>query len=167
MNEENGKMNVVKRKGYLIEVVLWSIAFPGFGQLMNGKMVKGILFILLELLINMNAYLNLIIKYSFTGEFEKAIAVSNNQWALFYPCVFAFAIFDSYVDGIKMTGKEPAPYIGIPFVMAAYFSTVGVIYGDVKPFYLIVPPIFIPIILLILGFLIGMLIRKWILYTVN
>ena len=31
------------------EKLLWSIALPGFGQMLNGKYVKGILLIILEL----------------------------------------------------------------------------------------------------------------------
>jgi hypothetical protein len=30
----------------------WSIAFPGFGQLLNQKYVKGILFIFIEFIVN-------------------------------------------------------------------------------------------------------------------
>ena len=37
------------------EVLLWSIAFPGFGQLLNGKYFKGIMLILLEVIINIQS----------------------------------------------------------------------------------------------------------------
>jgi TM2 domain-containing membrane protein YozV len=30
------------------EALFWSIALPGFGQLINGKFIKGILFLILE-----------------------------------------------------------------------------------------------------------------------
>lgn len=153
----------MKRKSYPIEVILWSIALPGFGQILNGKVFKGVLFIFLEFLINVNSNLNLNIKYSFTGEFEKAIAVTNNEWALFYPCVYLFAMYDSYVDAVKLTGMESGSYISLPFVLSAYFATLGAIYGDYKPFYSVIPPILIPIIFMVLGFLIGVLIRRWIL----
>lgn len=153
----------MKRKSYPIEVILWSIALPGFGQILNGKLFKGALFIFLEFLINVNSNLNLNIKYSFTGEFEKAVVVTNDVWALFYPCVYLFAMYDSYVDAVKLTGKEPGSYISLPFVLSAYFATLGTVYGDFKPFYTVIPPILIPIIFMASGFLIGILIRKWIL----
>ncbi len=35
-----------------MEKLFWSIALPGFGQLLNGKYLKGGLFIFLEFLIN-------------------------------------------------------------------------------------------------------------------
>jgi len=110
---------MLKRKSYPIEVILWSIALPGFGQLLNEKYVKGILFILLEFMINVHSNLNLNIKYSFLGEFEKAVEVTNDLWAMFYPCVFVFAVFDSYIDALKLAGQEPSSFVALPFVMAA------------------------------------------------
>jgi hypothetical protein len=41
-----------------IEKVLWSIALPGFGQLLNGKFLKGLLLIVLEFLINVQSNFN-------------------------------------------------------------------------------------------------------------
>lgn len=52
----------------IIEKVLWSIALPGFGQLLNGKFTKGLLCIFLEFLINIQSNINQIIKLSFQGE---------------------------------------------------------------------------------------------------
>ena len=46
-----------------IEKVLWSIALPGFGQLLNGKFLKGLLLILLEFLINVQSNFNQAIIY--------------------------------------------------------------------------------------------------------
>jgi hypothetical protein len=34
-----------------VEKLLWSIALPGFGQILNGDLLKGLLFIALEFLI--------------------------------------------------------------------------------------------------------------------
>jgi len=150
----------LKRKSYPIEVVLWSIALPGFGQILNGRILKGFLFIFLEFIININSNLNLNIKYSFIGDFEKAVNVTDDAWALFYPCVFVFAAFDSYIDALKIIGEEPPPYISVPFVTSAYVATIGTIYGDSKALYQEIPPIFIPIIATIIGFIIGIIIRK-------
>jgi hypothetical protein len=41
-----------------IEKRLWSIALPGFGQLLNGKFLKGLLLIGLEVLINVQSNFN-------------------------------------------------------------------------------------------------------------
>lgn len=45
--------------------ILWSIAFPGFGQILNGHLTKGILFVTLEILINTKSGLNQAIISSF------------------------------------------------------------------------------------------------------
>lgn len=47
------------------EVLLWSVAFPGFGQLLNKQYVKGLTFILLEVNINMQGKINVALVHSF------------------------------------------------------------------------------------------------------
>ncbi|WP_224724458.1 hypothetical protein [Paenibacillus vietnamensis] len=108
-----------------MEVLLWSIALPGFGQILNGKLFKGLLFIGLELLINVQSNLNQVIISSFKGDISTAIAHAEYQWLMFYPCVYMFAIWDSYKDA----GGGKTPYVTIPFVAGAYLGTVGVIYS--------------------------------------
>lgn len=53
--------------GKPLEVIFWSIGLPGFGQLLNGKVVKGIFFIALEFIINVQSGFNGIILLSFLG----------------------------------------------------------------------------------------------------
>jgi hypothetical protein len=50
-----------------MEQLLWSIALPGLGQLLNKKYVKGALFILLEFLINIQSRFNEAIRLIFLG----------------------------------------------------------------------------------------------------
>lgn len=71
--------------GKPLEVIFWSIALPGFGQLLNGKIVKGIVFIALEFIINVQSGFNGIILLSFLGETEKALSQTDFQWLMFYP----------------------------------------------------------------------------------
>lgn len=71
-----------------LEALLWSIALPGFGQLLNKKHIKGILFIVLEFLINMGANFNEGIRLSFLGETKQSLEVMNMQWLMFYPCLY-------------------------------------------------------------------------------
>ncbi|WP_066060051.1 hypothetical protein [Robertmurraya korlensis] len=54
------------------EKLFWSIALPGFGQLSNGHYVKGIVFLILEIMINVQGNFNELIFLSFNGEIEKA-----------------------------------------------------------------------------------------------
>jgi hypothetical protein len=59
------------------ETLLWSIALPGFGQFLNVKLIKGIAFVFLEFLINVQAKFNEVIISSFQGDIEKAIAQTD------------------------------------------------------------------------------------------
>ena len=78
------------------EALLWSIALPGFGQLLNGKYVKGILFIFLEFLVNVQASFNEVILFSFNGKIEEAIAHADYQWLMFYACLYFYAMWDAF-----------------------------------------------------------------------
>src|SRR5699024_9250753 len=89
---------LVNRKPNKSEVLLWSIALPGFGQLLNKKYVKGIFFILVEIFINVKAVLNVVIVHSFLGQMELAVDKTNYLWLMFYPCLYLFAIWDAYRD---------------------------------------------------------------------
>jgi hypothetical protein len=44
----------------------------------------------------MYSNLNLAILYSFSGEFTQAHEVINYQWGLFYPSIYAFAMWQAY-----------------------------------------------------------------------
>ncbi|QDR81840.1 hypothetical protein [Sporomusa termitida] len=110
-----------------IEKVLWSIAFPGFGQILNGKLVKGVIFLGLEFLINVKANLNQAIVFSFIGDIDQAILITNYQWVMFYPCIYSFAIWDAFRDA----GGGKAAYAYLPCVFSAYFGTLGVVYSTV------------------------------------
>lgn len=110
-----------------MEKVLWSIAFPGFGQILNGKLVKGITFLGLEFLINVKANLNQAIFFSFIGDIDQAVQITNYQWVMFYPCIYSFAIWDACRDA----GGGKTAYAYLPSVFSAYFGTLGVVYSTV------------------------------------
>ena len=147
----------MKVKKNAIEKLLWSIALPGFGQLLNGKYIKGILFIAFEILINVKAHFNEIILLSFNGDIQAAIEQANYQWLLFYPCLYFFAAWDAFKDA----GGGKSPYSFFPFVFSAYFVTVGLIYSSsLKIFGVILGPVFLPMLFVFLGMLVGFMIQK-------
>lgn len=90
-------------KGSHIEKILWDIALPGFGQLLNGSYFKGLVLIVLEFIINDMSNLNMAIIESFYGNINKAIQLTNYQWLMFYPCIYLYAIWDACKDagGVK------------------------------------------------------------------
>lgn len=139
-----------------LEAILWSIALPGFSQLLTGQYIKGILFVLLEFLINVKGHFNQAIMYSFQGEIEKAHQIIDYQWLMFYPCLYMFAMWDSY--RFAMPPNEKLSFL--PFVFSAYFVTIGLMYSPkLHIFHLYLGPVFLPIAFLVPGLFIGFLIK--------
>ena len=148
------------RKNNPIEKLFWSIAFPGFGQYLNGKLFKGTVFLFLEILFNVMGNFNEIIMLSFQGKVHQAAEAANYGWLMFYPCLYFFAIWDAYKDA----GGEGSKYSFLPFVFCAYFVTVGLMYStEVSIFGVFFGPVWLPMLAVIPGVIIGWLIRMVIL----
>jgi hypothetical protein len=79
-----------------IIIACWSITFPGLGHLLLSKYLRGFVLFLWEVFINYNAHINLLILYSFIGDFEKAKQVVDIRWMSLYVPTYIFAIWDSY-----------------------------------------------------------------------
>lgn len=139
------------------EKLLWSIAFPGFGQLLNGKYFKGLVFLILEFLVNMQAHFNQIILLSFHGEIGAAIKHADYQWLMFYPCLYFFSMWDAVKDAGG--GKDPSAYL--PYVFSAFFVTVGLIFSpNLTLFGVLWGPVWLPMLFVVPGVLSGFIIRK-------
>jgi TM2 domain-containing membrane protein YozV len=142
----------MKKKDKIIESILWSIALPGFPQLLNGRLVKGILFIGLEFVINVMANFNEIIRLSFIGNIEDAVSHTNYQWLMFYPCLYFFAMWDAFKDA----GGGEKPYSYLPFVSSAFLVTVGIMYSaQAKIFGILLGSVWFPMLCVIPGLIIG------------
>ncbi|CAN7529753.1 hypothetical protein [Rossellomorea sp. LjRoot5] len=142
----------MKKKDKIIESILWSIALPGFPQLLNGRLVKGILFIGLEFVINVMANFNEIIRLSFIGNIEDAVSHTNYQWLMFYPCLYFFAMWDAFKDA----GGGEKPYSYLPFVSSAFLVTVGIMYSaQAKISGILLGSVWFPMLCVIPGLIIG------------
>ena len=147
-----------------LEKLLWSIALPGFGQILNQRYIKAFLFIFLEFLINVQANINDVIILSFHGKTQTAINQTDFQWLMFYPCLYFFTMWDA----VKDAKGESSPLMFLPFVFAAYLSTVGVVYSSKLTILgILVGPIFSPILIGILGILVGIILMRFIQKTTN
>ncbi|MGE4282769.1 MAG: hypothetical protein AB7G87_03530 [Clostridia bacterium] len=136
------------------EKVLWSIALPGFGQILNGHLLKGVLFVGLEVLINIKSNLNNVIILSFLGQTHIAVRETNYQWLMFYPCIYMFAVWDAY----KYAEESNTPFSFLPGVFSAYLGTIGVIYSSAFQIGgFLLGPVFLPILCMIAGALLGRL----------
>lgn len=143
-----------------LEAVLWSVALPGFSQLLVGDYIKGIILILLEFVINVNSHFNLAIMHSFMWEIDSATEVLDFQWLMFYPCVYMFGMWDAYRNA--MPKDERLSFL--PFVFGAYFVTIGLMLSTkLTIFHVKLGPVFLPMSFLIPGLLVGFVIRYLIL----
>ena len=139
-----------------IEMLCWSIAFPGFGQLLNGKIFKCVLFLGLEFFINVNANINEVIVLSFNGNIEQAIRGTNYQWLMFYPCIYTFAIWDAVRDA----GGVKSAYSFLPAVFSAYFGTLGVVFSPNPIFKMpLLGPVWLGLAGMLIGVFFGLLIK--------
>ncbi|MBM7553358.1 hypothetical protein [Thalassobacillus pellis] len=140
-----------------VEKLLWSVALPGFGQFLNGKYFKGTLLVILEFLINVQANFNVLIISSFQGDIQKAVEQADYAWLMFYPCLYFFAIWDAWKDA----GGGKSRYDFLPFVFAAYFVTIGLIYSSsLTLFNILLGPLWLPMLFVIPGIASGFLIQK-------
>lgn len=140
-----------------LEKILWSIALPGFPQLLDGKIAKGVLFIGLEILINVQSNFNTAIMLSFQGNTEKATQLTNYQWLMFYPCLYFFAMWDAYREAMG----EKRPLMCMPFAFAAYLVTVGVMYSSTfRIKNVLLGPIWLPMICAPIGLWVGLILMK-------
>jgi len=77
-------------------VAWWSAAFPGFGHLKTGFYIKGFIFIIWEIIINVHSRINEAMVYSFNGKFDLAREVLNTKMLLLYISIYIISIWDSY-----------------------------------------------------------------------
>lgn len=141
-----------------LTAALWSVAIPGFGQLYNHKYLKGVIFIILEFIINFYSKLNSAIYYSWLFDISQAQRVINYEWLLFYPCMYVFAIFDAYHDCSMEVGKPYSRFMFIPFIGTGFLGTIGVIWssGEASFFGLEkIGPVFFGTVVLLIGLGLG------------
>lgn len=97
-------------------IAWWSAAFPGFGHLLLGKFLRGLVLFIWEVFVNYNAKINLAMVHSFCGNMDLAKQALNSRWMLMYIPVYLFAIWDSYRTSVDMNKvyllaeKENAPF---------------------------------------------------------
>ncbi|WP_121613577.1 hypothetical protein [Mesobacillus foraminis] len=147
----------MEKKDKIIESILWSIALPGFSQILNGQLLKGFAFIGLEILINVMANFNEAIRLSFIGNIEGAVSQANYQWLMFYPCLYFFAMWDAFRDAGG--GKNSFSYL--PFASSALLVTVGIMYSaETRVFGIFLGTVWFPMLCVIPGLVLGFSLKK-------
>ncbi|MDT9027194.1 MULTISPECIES: hypothetical protein [Rossellomorea] len=95
-----GTTQIHVRNPYII--AWWSAAFPGFGHLLLSKYLRGFVLFIWEVIVNLQANVNLAMIYSFQGEIEMAKEILDTRWLLIYIPVYIFGIWDSYRTTVDM-----------------------------------------------------------------
>ncbi|MDG5789223.1 hypothetical protein QA612_17325 [Evansella sp. AB-P1] len=85
-----------------ISALLMSFVLPGLGHLYNGQIIIAIILMVWELIGNSLSRLNYAIMTSFHGEFESAHKVVDYDWGMYYPSIWAFAMWHSYNHAISI-----------------------------------------------------------------
>ncbi|UOQ91841.1 hypothetical protein MUO14_15095 [Halobacillus shinanisalinarum] len=83
-------------------IAWWSAAFPGFGHLLLSKYLRGYVLVIWEIIINVNAHINVAMIHSFNGQFELAKMVLEPRWMLLYIPTYIYAIWDSHRTSVDM-----------------------------------------------------------------
>ncbi|GAA0494066.1 hypothetical protein GCM10008986_20730 [Salinibacillus aidingensis] len=137
--------------------ILWNIALPGFAQVLQRRYLVGFIFIFMEIFLNIFSGFNEAIRYSFLGEIDQAFAVTNYQFLMFYPCLYMFALWDAFYE----VDQGETRYAFLPFVFGAYFITVGLMLAErIRIFGVLLGPVWLPMLSLIPGLLVGLFIRS-------
>jgi hypothetical protein len=72
------------------------MAFPDFEHLLLSKYLRGFVLFIWEVVVNIQAHVNLAMVYSFQGNIDAAKEVLDTRWLLMYIPVYLFSIWDSY-----------------------------------------------------------------------
>lgn len=90
--------------------LFWSCVLPGFGQFYNKDYIVGAVLIVLEFFINLNSNLNLSLIGSFKGDIHLAHQAIDYRWALFYPSLYGYGIWQAFnaakANNDKMLGND-------------------------------------------------------------
>lgn len=87
--------------------LLWSFTMGGFGQLYNKDYVIGFTLLTFEIIINYCSNLNLSLLYTMHGDFLASYHVVNFKWALFYPSIWGFSMWQAY-NRARVINQESA-----------------------------------------------------------
>lgn len=89
-----GVTHLHRQNPYII--AWWSAAFPGFGQYLLNRYLRGTVLTLFEVITNTLAHINEAIVYSFCGQFQMAKSVLQPRWVYGYFIIYLYLIWDAY-----------------------------------------------------------------------
>lgn len=81
--------------------VIWSFFIPGLGQLYLHRIVTAFFVIVWTVVFFYYSHALEAISLLFIGEIKEATAVLNPEWLLFFPSLYSFSVYDSYINTVE------------------------------------------------------------------
>ncbi len=82
-------------------VIIWSLLMPGMGHLYIHRLLTAIVVLTSWVIIIYQSQLLVSFHYSLIGKWEQVSSVLNMQWFLYIPSLYAFSLYDAYVNTIE------------------------------------------------------------------
>lgn len=97
--------NQIEHKRNPFVVAIWSLIFPGLGQLAISRTIPAL--IILSIWIVVGYFSNLLwgMQWILAGELHQATSAINPEWLLFMPSIYGFAFFDAYSHAIENNNR--------------------------------------------------------------
>nr|WP_263326853.1 hypothetical protein [Neobacillus sp. Marseille-Q6967] len=105
---------------------LFSMLMPGFGQLYNRQLLKGVFLVIAEHYDNVFGHINQAIHLDLNGFHQKALEAANFQYVLFYPGFYAYTVWDAWYHAKPNADKKKS---AIPFLIGGFLGEFGAIFA--------------------------------------
>ncbi|MBE4910514.1 hypothetical protein IMZ08_20975 [Bacillus luteolus] len=97
-----------------IMAVIWSLFVPGLGQLYIHRIITAFFVIIWVVTFSYFSHGLEAISLLFLGKVQEATSVLKPEWLLFFPSIYGFSVFDSYINTVennKLYEKEQRKYL--------------------------------------------------------
>jgi len=97
-----------------VMAIIWSLFIPGLGQLYIHRILTAFFIIIWCVVFFYYSHGLEAISLLFLGEIEKATNVVNPEWLLFFPSLYGFSVYDSYINTVennKLYDKEQRGFL--------------------------------------------------------
>ncbi|MCU9612754.1 hypothetical protein OEV98_04230 [Caldibacillus lycopersici] len=108
----------------------FSLFMPGCGQFYNGNIFRGIVFIVIEHFDNIFGRINHALYLDLNGYHREALSTVDFQYSLFYPCFYAYCVWDAWFYAKSGGDKVKS---AIPYLIAAFTGTMGTLFASRIP----------------------------------
>lgn len=95
------ELNYLDKKKPWIALV-WAMTVPSLGQLYIHRILAAILTLLMTMLIVIHSNMIEALHYFLLGNFPKSRELMGVQWFLYFPSIYVFGMYDSYVNAVEL-----------------------------------------------------------------